>query len=202
MSTRRRLFFALWPDEACRVRLQAVAAPLLARVPGRGLAPADWHVTLCFLGAVEPAMLEPLQRGAGALAARGFELPLEQIRYWREAHVIAAMGRVVPAPALQLAEGLREMARALGLAPDDKPLRPHVTLMRGVTPPLWREARALDGGPAGGQPVATAETSLPLPADLTLRAEAFTLAESVAGPAAPGAGTGRYVELARWPLQH
>src|SRR6202034_4414710 len=48
----RRLFFALWPEVGWCSRLMQAAAPALAAAGGRALALADWHVTLCFLGAV------------------------------------------------------------------------------------------------------------------------------------------------------
>ncbi|HTW76075.1 MAG TPA: RNA 2',3'-cyclic phosphodiesterase [Steroidobacteraceae bacterium] len=204
---RRRLFFALWADEACRARLEQAAAGLRAALPGRWLDPQDWHVTLCFLGAVPERLLAPLREQAERIEARAFSLRLERAAYWREARLLAALAAAPPA-ALQLAAALRGLARSLGLAPDDKPLRPHVTLARGVPLALWQRAagRAARRG---------------LRLRVSLPATEFHLAESRALPsgepladrqATSGAGstavaTGsapralRYVSLARWPLR-
>jgi len=190
----RRLFFAIWPDTAARAQLRQVSARWLAQVPGRALAPADWHVTLCFLGAVPASLLEPLRAGAAQVRAEAFSLTLAQLGYWPEARVLAASVAHTPAATAQLAEALRGAARALGLQPDDQALRPHLTLMRGVSPARWQQARA-----------ALAEERVAL--DVALPVREFTLTESLpAPPAAAGAdpwasGAARYALLARWPLR-
>ena len=57
----RRLFFALWPDAALRASLQRRLAPLCAPDWGRVTGPAQWHVTLEFLGSLEaPALWDRL----------------------------------------------------------------------------------------------------------------------------------------------
>ena len=42
--------------------------------PGRSVPPADWHVTLCFLGAVPEPLLPALQASAARLHVPGFVL--------------------------------------------------------------------------------------------------------------------------------
>jgi 2'-5' RNA ligase len=169
----RRLFFALWPDEACRERLAALAAAALSEGAGRPVPPQDWHVTLCFLGSVPQRLIGPLQTAAAALRARPFTLRLDRLRYWAQSRVAVVLGPC-PAAAAELARALRELARELGLEPDDKPLRPHITLVRGLV-----------SAPRESRP------------DVQLSADALVLAESREGVAAPAA---RYVVRARWPL--
>jgi RNA 2',3'-cyclic 3'-phosphodiesterase len=205
-TARRRLFFALGLDEVCRARLLEVSSGLLeplAGLSGRALAPMDWHVTLCFLGAVEEALLGPLCAQAALIGADAFSLRLTRVAYWREAQVIAALAAAPPPAALQLVSELRTRSRALGLAPDEKPMKPHVTLMR-VAARQWRRAGA--------------DAPRAVPVDLILPAREFQLLESRAPPpreatreatrgAVRGAARGaaavgtRYVELARWPLR-
>ncbi len=226
-KARRRLFFALGLDESCRTRLAeslsqslgvslnesltgaltqartvpptgAATAPL-AGLSGRAVAPADWHVTLCFLGAVEERLLAPLCAQAALIEASAFALHLTRVTYWRAAHVLAALAAPPPPAALQLADELRTRSRALGLAPDEKPLRPHVTLMRGVAPPHSRSA----GGARGADDDRGADDAArAAPLDLALPATEFQLFES-REPAARGATAleSRYVSLARWPLR-
>lgn len=205
-GARRRLFFALWVDESCRAALSEAAGGLLAELSGRPVAPADWHVTLCFLGAVEERLLAPLREQAALIEAPSFSLHFERAEHWYEARVLAALAEP-PAAALQLAAALRALARSLGLAPDDKPLRPHVTLARGVGAAVWRGAGA---------------RAAHVPLNVDLRVAEFHLAESGARPAgetiagrAAGVAAGavaaapaphvataaRYVSLARWPLR-
>jgi 2'-5' RNA ligase len=202
----RRLFFALWPDEPFCQRLAETAAPVLSALPGRMLSPADWHVTLCFLGAMDEALVPPLARRAARIDARAFELQFERVEYWREARVIAATAAaVVPERALALAGALRAAAGALGLRVDERVLRPHVTLARGVPAPA---------GAGAGAGAAGAGLVLPEPG-LMLQAREFHLAaspEPVPGRQeeqgqgqgqdnAPGGPPRRYVTLGRWPLR-
>ncbi len=199
----RRVFFALWPDEQFCVRLSAAAAQL-GRLEGRRAVPEDWHVTVCFIGSVNEAELAALQSGAAAVSARGCALQFDTLEYWQRARIVAATASQIPAAAVELAQALRALARSLGLTPDDKPLRPHLTLMRGVSPRAWQ---------------ALGETrSQSLGARLDLISSAFYLAESRASARADsGAGGGEqsgrcappkdavrggsYSRLASWLLQ-
>ena len=178
---RRRVFFALWPDEACRQRLEAATQQALsgaAAHAGRVVPPADWHVTLCFLGAVPESLLPALQGSAARVHAPAFVLRFERLHHWGQAGVLALMGDC-PREATALAATLRALSRDLGLAPDDKPLRPHITLVRGLRGARWREPRG-----------AALELLFP--------ATRFELAESRENVAAPAA---RYRSLAGWPLE-
>jgi 2'-5' RNA ligase len=140
--------------------------------------PPDWHVTLCFLGGVEEALLVALCERAGSVTARAFELQFRCLRHWGQAGVIAALAPA-PAPAATLAEALRVRSRELGLTPDEQPLQPHITLVRGLRGKPWQGPR---------------ETAL----ELTLAARSFRLVESLEGVQAPAA---RYRTLEVWPLE-
>lgn len=189
-----RVFFALWPGPQFREDLGAVGARLLERVEGRRLSSEDWHVTVCFIGAVNEAVLAALQASAAAVPAAAFALRFDRIEFWPEARVVAATVSQLPAPAVELSSSLREMARSLGLSPDEKPLRPHVTLMRGVKPPAWQMNQ--DSASAGLEP------------ELVLLPDALHLAESRPGANRGGAASAteaaasgpNYVRLSSWPL--
>jgi 2'-5' RNA ligase len=135
-------------------------------------------VTLCFLGAVEEPLLPALRARAASVQSPAFELRIGQLRHWADAGVVAALADCPP-EAAALAEALRSLCRELGLAPDDKPLRPHITLVRGLRGKSWRGVR---------------EQTL----ELRLAAGEFHLVESQEGRQAPAA---RYRMLDRWPLR-
>ena len=64
-----RLFFAVWPPEAVRVRLWRALAPLREAAPDvRWVSPERYHVTLRFLGDVAPSVVPRLTAAAEALA--------------------------------------------------------------------------------------------------------------------------------------
>jgi 2'-5' RNA ligase len=177
-----RLFFALWPDEACRAQLGKAAATAL-RVGGSGRAvPAqDWHVTLCYLGGVPASLAAELAAAAGRVRASPFTLHFDRLRYWADSRVTVAIGPCPP-EAARLATAVRALSRQLGLAAHDKGLQPHITLIRGQ-----------DAPPPEPGPGCERERAL----DVTLAAHTLVLAESREGVVAPAV---RYVVRAHWPL--
>lgn len=171
----------------------AAAAPVLDAAGGRVLAQVDLHVTLCFLGAVNEAQHAGLCVRAGQIEAASFELEFERLELWREAGIVAATVARVPAAAVVLAQAVAIAAGAVGLAPDPKPWRPHMTLMRGLT------ARRLA---AQSLPARGADDAWPA-LRLTLPVARFYLAESqgLGAQAEAGAEVRRYAMLASWPLR-
>lgn len=141
----RRLFFALWPDEATRAAIVAATAEAVAAAGGRAVPPANLHVTLAFLGAV------PVGRVADAVAA-GHGVPVAEgsVRFDR----LAAWGRAGPLvlePG-ELPAGLEELHAALanrldaaGFALESRPFSPHITLARKLAGrPSARRAGPVD----------------------------------------------------------
>jgi 2'-5' RNA ligase len=181
----RRVFFALWPEAGFCEALLAAAARAVQVGVGRAIGSADLHMTLCFLGAVDESVLATLCDRAAKLEAAAFELEFEALEYWPRSRVLAATSAQTPAAAAELAQELRLIARSLGLSPDERPLQPHVTLLRALPAPPASAAR------------------LPLPAPLRLDARCFYLAQShelePASASAPQAR--RYRTLGSWPLR-
>jgi len=142
----RRLFFALWPDEAQRAALAHAAAKIVRHCGGRPVPHESLHVTLAFLGSVSEPRVEELSAiGRRAAAAfPGDALPitvsLETLEHWAKAQLLAALERQDEAPAA--APGAAALARILsaatlaaGFSPDLKPFRVHVTVARKVARP-------------------------------------------------------------------
>ncbi|MGY1733057.1 RNA 2',3'-cyclic phosphodiesterase [Geodermatophilus sp. SYSU D01045] len=140
-----RLFVAVTPPPPARDSLAAAVAPL-REAPGapRWGDPARWHLTLLFLGAVPPALLEQLTAAVGSAVAG---TPPTVLR-------LAGAGRFGSARRPQvfwagldgdvavvtaLAGRLARAARGLGLPVEDRPFRPHLTLGR------WHPRRPADG---------------------------------------------------------
>ena len=66
----RRLFFALWPDEATRERMAALLKALRG-ARGRAVKAEKLHVTLAFIGTNLMEIVSPHGRGLGALFDSG-----------------------------------------------------------------------------------------------------------------------------------
>lgn len=131
MSRARRLFFALWPDDAVRQALLHWQTQRLA-AKARWQHRADLHLTLHFLGTVEPDRLDPLRALGDAVSIRRFVLVLDQLGHWSRPQVLWCGPTAPPAELLALHRRVGEGLSALGLPLDRRPFRPHVTLARKV----------------------------------------------------------------------
>ena len=139
----RRLFFALWPDDAQRAALTHAAAGIVRHCGGRPVPGENLHVTLAFLGSVPEQRLPELS-AIGRRAAATFPrdaapivVSLETLEHWARPQVLTVLERreeaqaaASGAPALERI--LSTAAAAAGFSPDLKPFRAHVTLARKV----------------------------------------------------------------------
>lgn len=167
-----RLFFAVEISEALRADVEDLIGRLRAR--GRGIRWADpkgIHLTLRFLGEVEPGRLEAIARAGRAAGERSSALRLRsgglgtfperglpRVVWLGVEDTDGALGRLHAA--------LEEALEGAGLGREGRPLSPHLTL--GRVRPGADPRRALEG--VGG------------PAARGFEAGDFVLMESVLGP--------------------
>lgn len=172
---KRRLFFALWPDEATRAKLAAFLAKLPAGA-GRDMRAANLHLTLAFLGDCEEGLLPCLESVGDALDGAGFTLTLDQLGHFREARVLWLGCSHPPEALLALQARLTEqLTQRCGLAPPPQRFLPHLSLRRAVYHPCpW---------PEGAVP-------------LRWSVDSFTLVESIPGPDGV-----TYLPIHLWPLR-
>jgi RNA 2',3'-cyclic 3'-phosphodiesterase len=107
-------------------------------VPGRGVDPADWHVTLRFLGEIDTVAFERLLAALDELPAHDpFVVRLTSLGAFpqpRKASVVW-IGIEEGSEALgELQEMAEDAADMAGLGREERPFHPHVTLAR-VRPP-------------------------------------------------------------------
>lgn len=172
----RRLFFALWPTDAVRVRLAAAAESHAGL--GRVIAARNLHVTVAFLGAVPEERRDDvveIARSTQKLTLDGkFILHLDRLEFWRRSSLVALTATRTPPEMLEIVDGLRAGLRERGFQlQEHDTFRPHVTLVRDV-------ARG---------PAAAAVTPVQWPV------ESFALVESKVGQHGS-----QYSVLDEWPL--
>lgn len=129
-ETSRRLFFALWPDAARRSALAAWQPPLRELCGGSAMQPETWHATLVFLGAVAEQRMESLLLAAQETAVRRFELQLTTAHYWGHNHIVYAAPEATPPALAELVRELEHNLRRHRFPFEDRPYKPHVTLLR------------------------------------------------------------------------
>jgi 2'-5' RNA ligase len=125
-----RLFFALWPDEALRQRLQEAAITIPVAAGGRRVPGANLHLTLHFIGNIYFEQMDCLQAAARSVNAPGFDLTLDVQGYFKKPQV-AWLGCAKPPVALgDLHRQLGRCLQTCEYQPEARPYHPHLTVAR------------------------------------------------------------------------
>lgn len=125
-----RVFFALWPDRRAQQQLGEMAQRLQSACGGRKTRAETIHLTLVFLGAVAISRLDALRLAADAIKANGFDLVLDEIRYWKHNRIAWAGTGKIPQELLDLVNALQNSLTAAGFSFDQQAYVPHITLVR------------------------------------------------------------------------
>jgi 2'-5' RNA ligase len=134
-ESKKRLFFALWPDETTRSRLAKVAHQWTRRpVPADNL-----HVTLQFLGACNAEQEACYIEAASTIQAEAFELQLDYLSGWPRKHIQWLGTSQPPAALANLVAMLDETLEVCGYQPEKRRFVPHLTLSRKEKNPRTRE---------------------------------------------------------------
>lgn len=133
---KRRVFLAVDLPEEERWLLAAVVAAWTGGkpLPGRPVPPENWHLTLRFVGWVDPVQYDRLLAGVAGLdlgprfrvaigSAGAFPNPRRATVLWLDV-VEGGAGLV------RLAEAVEEVVEAIGVEPEGRPYRPHLTISR------------------------------------------------------------------------
>jgi 2'-5' RNA ligase len=168
-----RVFFALWPDDALRAVLAALAREVARETRGRPPAESNVHLTLAFLGEQPAQRVKALLKLASSLGGTRFALTFDEIGCFRRSGV-AWLGAGAPQPdLLALQTNLALALRDDGFPLDERPYTPHLTLARRIRTPTHRK----------------------LATPIIWEVSSFALVASELGRAEP-----RYRTLAEWPL--
>ena len=136
----RRLFVAVWPPDEVLDRLAALPRPAIEGL--RWTEPAQWHVTVRFLGPVPE--IEPVLHALAGMAVvdRPVAVLGPAVGRFDQRILHVPVGGLGPAAAAVVAATAQ-----LGRPPDDRPFRGHITLAR-----VTRQGR-VDLRPLAGRPV-------------------------------------------------
>ena len=129
---KRRLFFALWPEEPVRERLDNLRREAVGDGPGRPVARDKLHLTLCFLGGVDAGTAVCLEQAAGRVAVPPFTLTFDSLGHWARPQVLWLGAGETPEELSELVRQLRRAQADCGLKPEGRPFQAHLTLARKV----------------------------------------------------------------------
>jgi 2'-5' RNA ligase len=125
----RRLFFALWPDEAARASLARIMQSAKRDAGGRAPAPERFHMTLAYPGVTLEERVDALVALGTRAAGRSFRLELNEIGTFRQG-VVWAGPAVIPEPLALLAASLDMELKRNGFPNRQRRFTPHITLLR------------------------------------------------------------------------
>ena len=136
----KRLFFALWPDESTR----AACAQLTRQLSdaGRPVTAANLHVTVLFLGHVNEVQQQAMLLAARQLKPESMRICFDRLAYWKKPAIVCLDASAQTDPnLLSLVDNLKLAASQNGIAVEQRPYVPHVSLLRKAKflPPLQFE---------------------------------------------------------------
>jgi 2'-5' RNA ligase len=136
----KRLFFALWPDQQTRWKCQQLLDGI--RAAGKPLAADNIHVTVLFLGHVNEVQQQAMVIAAGQIKPESMRICFDRLAYWKKPAIVCLdASEQTDSNLLNLAEILKLAASQNGIAVEQRPYVPHVSLLRKAKflPPLQFE---------------------------------------------------------------
>lgn len=127
-----RCFVAAWPDDPTRATLEQLLDRLKPHMPqARPMQPRNLHLTLAFIGDIDPPAASRVAGTCDALAIDPFDWSIDVLGWFQRARVMWAGGQINGA--LESAvDRTRARLDELGVGYDRKTFVPHVTLFRDV----------------------------------------------------------------------
>lgn len=131
-DSRRRLFFALWPNADTRNEVARLADAIELHRAARRIPPEKLHVTLAFMGDTPPDRQACYEQAADALKGEPFTLILDHFGHFPKPRVFWMGPTEYPEVLGILVKKLVTALEACGFERESRPYRPHVTLARKV----------------------------------------------------------------------
>ncbi|CDH47641.1 RNA 2',3'-cyclic phosphodiesterase [Candidatus Contendibacter odensensis] len=141
----RRLFLALWPEDAERRQMAEMAASIAGR---RRVRDAHLHLTLVFLGATDSAHLAAYEAALADVSVPILDLILDRYGYWPRPRILWLGCSRSSLELDNLVANLRQRLCGCGFTPERRPFQAHITLARNhpgpapmqspVAPVHWR----------------------------------------------------------------
>ena len=131
-SERKRLFFALWPNEDVIQKIKQYALKHVVNCQGRILEQHNWHITLAYFGNAEPETQLCLEQQAEKIQSQPFQLDLQMLGFWKRPKVTWLAPLNIPDALKKLAFEIQQNLIDCGYEPDKRDYQPHVTLVKNA----------------------------------------------------------------------
>lgn len=144
-----RVFFGLELDATTALQVADWRDRQLA-CAGQPVPPANFHITLAFIGPLSRAVIERLCLSVDEWVAcrivTGATLHLDRAGYWHKPGIYWLGPTTWPEHLERLAQKLNSLASAVGAKRDRNPFQPHITLCRrcSAAPPAPAQPPSID----------------------------------------------------------
>lgn len=92
----------------------------------------NWHITLAYLGEIPERQLPDLLARAAEIPVEPFRLSFDRLEFWPRPKVACMVGTTVPSELQVLIAALHGLMQDIGLAPEDRTYRPHITVVKNA----------------------------------------------------------------------
>lgn len=128
-----RLFFALWPDDEVRFRIDENRKRYnINSNKGRLVCSSNLHLTLHYIGNTTIAEMTCLDRQARQVNAGAFNMILDCAGYFKTPKVLWIGCQTVPQGLIDLQQNLGQEISKCQFTPEVRPYSPHVTVARKI----------------------------------------------------------------------
>lgn len=134
-----RLFVAIELDEDLSTKLIDFQSSFETN-QARAVPPANYHITLSFLGEVSENQLDTILSNLTSPHVEPFEVDLQGLLYWPKPQIVAIDIDDTKVLLLSLKKDIESQLNQLGFRQfDKKKFHPHITLFRNADSPLRNE---------------------------------------------------------------
>mgnify|MGYP001822821364 FL=1 len=128
--SKRRLFYALWPDDRQRDNLRNHITSVAKIVEGDHVFRGNWHVKTAFIGDCDESLLPFLLNRKEEIAVEPFRLRFDRLEYWPRPRVACLVAATVPPELERLVTALNRVLEDYNIPVEDRTYRPHITVVR------------------------------------------------------------------------
>ena len=130
MAEWRRLFFALWPTDRQREYMRETIKSAVSSIEGTASERRNWHVTLVFVGTLDEQRIPDLQNAVADIQCAPFRIRFDRLSYLARPKIACLEATRVPEELLALVSDISGAILALGIPPEERQYRPHITIAR------------------------------------------------------------------------
>jgi len=114
--------------------LRDVINSVAKTVEGTAVDRRNWHITLAFIGTFPEDRVPYLLERAEQITVEPFRLSFDRLEFWPRPKVASLCAAMVPPELQALVDSLNAVLVDVGIEPEDRTYRPHITVARNARP--------------------------------------------------------------------